>query len=650
MSQKYDDTRKELLENLRARIDMGGLSQKDWQDMADAAKLLGDFEDSEALHYYCLSQASEAVNQQVNTRPEKKQSFAEDKTVPLSVPDNKIFEQNDKISASDGSSTTHGSSALKDSSKDKKSKKPLLIVAMIVIIAVCGGGWYYMSMIKPVSDVKALMEEHKYDEAYDKAKEFLSKHEDSDKLNLTEICEEQLQYELDQKNFSQAYDIMKTLVSDSKIAEDNEYVATVTKEYLNSEKEANGPEKAYELLKTMLSETSIKNEDDFVAAFCQEYVNTKKDKDGYVEGHKLLKKMIDDGTVKEDAPVKSNYQTEMIAYAKSASKNKEDMKTAWDLAIYLTEQKIIENDGSEMQEIFNNEFQTAMQALSEGKNDKATSFIKSAAKKEYFKKFEVKKEDALKLSYALLNNGQDAGKIIPDGILIDLKMGQNVGTEYQAYKKYWETDDYKNIVKKMDVSKTLPIKIVEKRKGGAQNQSLWEYKHHHEGEYNEYMQVTPGDYDPQFDTVEECKMDDNHYLVYLMPGDIMEIPEDKRAKSFDECTCYIAKQMSYFIVGSVYATQLGSSDIEYTPYFSAQAACVVYSANDPEKFMVLEFDGTQMPKARDQDWFDENSGNDDVLYSDDALFGTPDYDKMNSIFEKCVNDYDTVSVLAKEGL
>ncbi|MBR6707670.1 MAG: hypothetical protein IKI84_13500 [Clostridia bacterium] len=244
--------------------------------------------------------------------------------------------------------------------------------------------------------------------------------------------------------------------------------------------------------------------------------------------------------------------------------------------------------------------------------------------------FTADPETALKLSYRMRNDGVDLKSAFPDGILVSLPIASSVSKMNEWYR----TDDEYSPPPRTD--KILPISV-------AENAS------------KEMYYSTSGSEGSLKNKVAEIQETDAHYSVYLLPGYLMDISENFRANTFDECTSYLAVLKSYLLSGYTYTTttysgtqspffsigqNTSTSTSNYRGYYTAVDAIVLYDSEDPGHFTVFD-SSFHSPIISEDGWYDKNKdrSNSDV-YTEENSLGVHDQAWLQASFDETLENLD----------
>ena len=242
-------------------------------------------------------------------------------------------------------------------------------------------------------------------------------------------------------------------------------------------------------------------------------------------------------------------------------------------------------------------------------------------------------ETALRLAYRMADEGADLKSAFPDGILINLPVGATARAVNKAIIQGAETPPLP------DTTRLLPVLIREKI-----TRNMYYETHSTEKKLKS--------------DIESLQAEDGHYSVCLLPGDLMSIPEECRAKTFAECTSWIVMQQSYYLAGWTYttttystskysiSTSLGSGTTsDYRGNYSAMDLVLVCDAKAPDHLAVIHL-SHDTPIIGDKSWYNTHKYDlTSSLYSEENCFGKHDSTALRTEYENTMQISGNLNLL-----
>lgn len=254
--------------------------------------------------------------------------------------------------------------------------------------------------------------------------------------------------------------------------------------------------------------------------------------------------------------------------------------------------------------------------------------------KPYMATMPAKKETALQLAYRMMDAGVDLKTEIPDGILIDLPCASIVSTNKVQDEDLSILDlffnRYNSEPLRLTDERILPISVIE-----SKTQSLYYSTYYSESKLTE--------------AVAKVQANDDHYTAYLLVGYLADIPEEYRARTFEECNAYLAMEQFYELAGYTYSEEYDSNTY-YSPY-TAITRTYNYRGHyfSIDAVVLYEIEGTgssinkwvnfDEPLISEEGWYDKNKNRSaSLLYTEGNSFGDHYSEELHRNFAELLEE------------
>ncbi len=297
----------------------------------------------------------------------------------------------------------------------------------------------------------------------------------------------------------------------------------------------------------------------------------------------------------------------------------------WEIARYCLGQEHLSSTDSNVIDAFNACFRMIVEEVEQDKADSLT-YTKDWVQdnQSYLVSVPVDPDLALRLCYSLESRGMDLKAFFPDGIAVNIPLGSSIS----AFNEYAKDDATDDIPPAPDMSKLLPVAVVESTSNDTGTQ-IYDLKYDNEWMLN--------------NSIQSLQKKDSHYTILLLPEYLMKIPEEMRAGSFEECSAVVAMQQLWIMSGNTYIMtsrtigdfSLPSGIGNYRGYYMALDSAIIYDLSASDRFWSCEGKGHDA-KINDDGWFELHKS-DPGLFTADYMLGKHDPVWLKEKYEETID-------------